>query len=258
MKINPPKTWDKITVEQFIDLNTIDVNEYDSISSIQLERLAIITNTSADDDVWEDMNIRDFGKMLKECSFLTKNPHNNFNKTLFDNTFIAKDFINLTLGEFIDIEYFLEEGNILNIPKICAILYRQFKIGEWNEIIIEPYDVINLNERSQIFLELPITYVYGLITSYVEFKTNFLKKYEALFEPEYDFDENSEEIEDEITSYEAEQEKIEEEKLKKWSWERLLFSIANNDMIKVDQVSQLGLVYVFNMLSMKTSLGLNN
>jgi len=123
--------------------------------------------------------------------------------------------------------------------------------------ILEPYEIINLEDRSEIFFDLPITDIYGIVTSYIEFKTNFLKTYEALFEPEYDFDEEEEVIEDEVASFEAEQEKIAEEKIKKWSWERLMFGLANNDIAKVDEISKLGLVYVFNMMSMKQELGMN-
>lgn len=256
-KINIPDCWEKISVYQFIELNTIDTSEYESIAAINLERLAIITDTSADDDVWDDMDIRELNKLIKQAFFLTKNPPSNFKKNLFDGELVAKEFINLTLGEFVDIEYFLENGNILNIPKIAAILYRKHKTGEWGEQILEPYDVVNLDERAELFMDLPITDIYGLITSYIDFKTNFLKTYEALFEPEYDFDDEELEEQDEISSFEAEQEKIQEEKIKKWSWERLMFSLANNDVAKVDEIAKLGLVYVFNMLSMKQELGLN-
>lgn len=257
MKINVPNCWEQITVSQFIELNTIDLSEYESISAVQLERLAIITDTSADDDVWDDMDIRELGKLIKQAFFLTKNPTSIYKKKLFDDTFVAKSFMELTLGEFVDIEYFLEEANILNIPKIAAILYRKYKIGEWGEQILEPYEIINLENRSELFLDLPITDIYGIVTSYIEFKTNFLKTYEALFEPDYDFDEEEEIIEDEVASFESEQEKIAEEKIKKWSWERLMFGLANNDIAKVDEISKLGLVYVFNMMSMKQELGMN-
>ena len=258
MKINIPTSWDQITVEQFIELNTMNVDEFDSVTSIQLERLAIITETSSDDEIWEELDVRELNRYVKESLFLTKNPSTNYKKELFSGEYVAKDFIALTLGEFIDLEYFLSEGNILNLPKISAILYRKKRIGDWGETIIEPYSVINLKEREKIFFDLMITDIFGLLTAYIEFKTDFLKKYEALFEPEYDFDEESEEELDEVSSFEAEQEKIAEEKVKKWSWEKLLFMIAGNDMLKVDQATEMGLVYAFNLLSMKQELNINS
>lgn len=256
MKINIPKSWDDITVEQFIELNTIDSDEFETISSVQLERLAIITVTSSDDEVWEDMDIRDLNKIIKQCLFLNANPPNKYKKSLFNDKYRVKSFTDLTMGEFIDIEYFLKEDTIRNIPKVAAILYRRYQENNWGNIILEPYDEIDLNKRTEEFMDLPITDIYGLIVEYVEFKNNFVKSYETLFEPQFEEEEFEEETEDPMLQYEIEQERIQEEKIAKWGWERMLFNIANGDILKIPDVTKLGLIFVFNMVAMKRELNI--
>ncbi len=49
----------------------------------------------------------------------------------------------------------------------------------------------------------------------------------------------------------------EEKVFTKWSWEKLLYDLANEDLTKIDAVTDLPLVFVFNMLSMVEELQLN-
>lgn len=49
-----------------------------------------------------------------------------------------------------------------------------------------------------------------------------------------------------------------EERQKKWAWEKLLFGIAKGDILQINQVTQLGLIYVFNMLAMRRELGITD
>jgi hypothetical protein len=80
-----------------------------------------------------------------------------------------------------------------------------------------------------------------------------MKTYANLFEPEFE-EETEEDIKD--LTPEEKKEIQEEKKIKKWSWERLLYSICNEDLTKINQVSDLSLIFVFNMLSMKKELNL--
>lgn len=253
-----PKTWDEITVSQFIELNSIDLSQFESEFYLNLEKLAIVTNTSADDECWEEMNVLELNKIIQNSIFLFSAPPNKFKDKIDD--FIILPFNKLTIGEFIDIEYFMSNNIIDNFTKILSIFYRKHKIGEWGETIIEPYSVIDMNKRKEEFEDYPITYVFGIIDAYIQFKNDFTAKYNALFEPVFDDSEQefSEEelMNDPILQHELEEEKKLEEKHKKWSWEKLLFSVADGDITKISEVTELGLIYVFNMISMKRELGL--
>ena len=258
---NIPKTWDQITVGQFIELNTIDLTQFESEFYLNLEKLAIVTNTSADDECWEEMDVMELSNIIKTSEFLFSAPANKF-KTKLENGFILKAFNDLTLGEFIDIEYFIQDNVITNFTKILSILYRKHRLGDWNEIIMEPYSVIDINARSQEFEDMPISNVFGIIDAYAQFKNEFVTKYNALFEPVFDDEESEftkeELINDPILQHEMEEEKKLDEKQKKWAWEKLLFGIAQGDIIKINQVTSLGLIYVFNMLAMRKELGITD
>jgi hypothetical protein len=258
---NIPKTWDQITVGQFIELNTIDLTQFESEFYLNLEKLAIVTNTSADDECWEEMDVIELSNIIKTSEFLFSAPANKF-KTKLENGFILKTFNDLTLGEFIDIEYFIQDNVITNFTKILSILYRKHRLGDWGEIIMEPYSVIDINARSQEFEDMLISNVFGIIDAYAQFKNEFVTKYNALFEPVFDDEESEftkeELINDPILQHEMEEEKKLDEKQKKWAWEKLLFGIAQGDIIKINQVTSLGLIYVFNMLAMRKELGITD
>jgi hypothetical protein len=162
-----------------------------------------------------------------------------------------KPFSKLTLYEYIDLDYYVSNGYIVNLDKICAICYRQSRDNEWGEEILEPYDY-DCTIRAEKFYDLPITDVYGIIHEFLKFRDNFLKNYENLFSGELDeelTDEERQEMDpDEIKEIEKEQ------SLAKWSWEQTIYSLTNGDITKSDKVGNLPLIYVFNIISMKKEL----
>lgn len=258
-QINIPKSWSDITVDQFKQLMTINPNDYESSSSILLEKLAIVTNTMADDEIWEDLSTKELASILKQSTWLNQPIKDKHQETILDGKFTLKPFIQLTLGEFIDLEYFIFNNLFENINKVIAILYRQTKNDDWGNVIYEPYS-FDLNKRINLFDEIPITDVFNAIQDFIKWREDFLNKYAALFQPDFD-DEELDDIEEIAkTDPELAKELLEDEKRekiqKKWGWERLLLQIANNDIKQITQVTELGLIYVFNMLAMKKELGI--
>ena len=248
--MNLPKSWDNILVDQFIELRGLD----DSLSyfDLMLETISIVTDTDIDE--LEELSFPELIEIEKQLLWLRSEPSKNI-KTVLDvpdhygRAFIFKGFDDLKLGEFIDLNHFFSENFVDNLPTICAILYRQTKKNEWNETIIEPYDYDPKN-RVGLFMEVGITQVYGIIGSFLEYKSNFEETYANLFKPDLS-DEPVEEL-DEETKKEIE----EEERLDKFSWERLIYSLTDGDITKTDKVLSLPVVYVFNVLSMKKALNL--
>jgi hypothetical protein len=73
-----------------------------------------------------------------------------------------------------------------------------------------------------------------------------MKQYENLFAPTFEDDEDTTELTPE------EKKEVENEKKKsKYAWESLIYNLANEDLTKVDEITNLPLTFVFNMLSMK-------
>ena len=245
--MNLPKSWNDIDVLQFKELRTLkDIPE---LFSREIEALATLTDLASED--LEDFDVDEINEFIFQVKWINNEPPKNFKREVQKMCF--KDFIKLTLGEFIDIEYFFSQDYIANISEIASICYKKTKKNEWKETIYEPYNYSPF-DRSSLFEDLPITSIYGIIPEYLSFRENFMKTYANLFEPEFIGEENEEDNED-LTA-EEKKEIQEEQKIKKWSWERLLYSICNEDLTKINQASDLSLIFVFNMLSMKKELNL--
>lgn len=232
--MNLPKNWTEVKVDQFIELHNLEESS-GSLFLSQLERLAILTDQDADEiDITTD-ELVEYIRLLA----WTKNEPKGFRKEIGQKVFKGLD---LTLGEFIDLEHYFAEDYISNLAVIASILFRRFKRNEWGDRVLEPY-TYNPKDRESEFLELPITDIYGIISEYLKFRDNVMKSYENLFTP--DLPEDGEMDEEDIQ---------EEKKESKWSWELLLFQLANEDITKVDQITDLPLIFVFNFLSMRSEM----
>jgi len=243
--IQVPKQWSDVTVEQFIDFNGIAKDQgayyYNS------EALSILADEPI--EVIEDLDVDELTELIKENSWCVSEPSKKYKHELLGMKF--KPFNKLTLYEYIDLDYYFINNYIGNIANICAICYRQTRVNEWGEEIMEPYD-FDCTLRAEKFLDLPITDVYGILQEFIKYRDNFLKNYENLFSGELDEDltddERQEMDPEEIKEIEKEQ------SLAKWSWEQTIYSLTKGDITKSDKVGALPLIYVFNILSMKKEL----
>jgi hypothetical protein len=236
-----PTSWNQISVNQFIELAKLEQIEFDSIFEMQVELLSILCDE--DPEEFYDMEVDDLSKLIDPLKFLRQEPRVKITKQIDKFTF--KPFEKITLGEFIDTDYFTVQDKIGNIPIICAILYRQTNLDEWYNSIFEPYKY-NLYERAKAFMDIPITSVFGVVHEYLKFRDNFTKQYENLFAQPFE----DEEMLEELTP--DEKKEIENEKKRsKFAWESLLYNLAGEDITKIDEITDLNLTFVFNMLSMK-------
>jgi hypothetical protein len=240
-----PKSWNDITVEQFIELRSLNNEDFDSLFSYEIECLSILTDIDVDE--FDDMEIDELSKIVKQVTFIKKQPSNIFKNQINNLTYIGLN--DLKLGEFIDLEYYFANDYVKHLTYISSVLYRKTKLSEWEELIFEDYS-FNIEKRKEQFNDLPITSVYGIIAEYIKFRENFLKVYENLFNPIFDEDEldDAELDEEDLKEQEA------EDKINRWSWEHTLYNLANEDVTKIKDVLELNLVFAFNILGMKKEL----
>lgn len=236
-----PSSWDDILVDQYIELRGLD-NELPYFD-LMLETISIVTDTDIDE--LEELSFNELVAIEKKLVWLTSEPSKSVTQTI--DKYHYKGLDNLTLGEFIDLNHYFSENFVEELPTIAAILYRQTKLNEWNETITEPYEYDPRNRRD-LFMEVGIVQIYGIITSFLEYKSNFEETYANLFKPDL----SDEDIDD--LDEETKREIAEEERLDKFSWERLIYSLTDGDITKTDKVLNLSVVYVFNVLSMKKAL----
>ena len=239
-----PKQWSDITLEQFIEISQIDKDQ--GANGYNSDMLAILTEMSYDEI--DELDLDEMIKMVAKFKWATSQPSKQYKHELLGMQ--IKPLAKLCLFEYIDLDYYFNDNYHINLDKICAILYRQSKVNEWGEVVLEPYDY-DISVRAEKFLDLPITELYGIVAEFLKFKENFLDVYSNLFneaEDELTEDDKAAMEPDEIKEVEK------EVKTNKWSWERMIYGLTNGDITKTEAVGALPLTYVFNILGMKKEL----
>jgi hypothetical protein len=242
-----PKSWSEITIEQFIELSNLDasIGSY----SYNSEALSVLSDTSIEEI--EDIDIEDMANIMLELNWAKSQPKNFYRNELLG--MVVKPINKLTLFEYIDLEHYFANNYISNLAIIAAIRYKHTEVNKFSNLIYEPYSY-SPRDRQELFLDLPITEVYGLIQEFLQYRDKFLKTYENLFNPE---------AEDDLTPQEKAEMDAEEikeiedaKKSTKWSWELMIYTLCDGDLTKYEALGELPLVLVFNMLGMKKELNL--
>ena len=242
--MNLPRNWNEVNVSQWLELNTIDDEEYNSVFLQTIEALSILSDT--DPEELEDLDPEELIDLARKVSFIKREPSNKPKELV--KGLKLKPLDRLTLGEFIDLEHYAMQF-VQNFDILLSILYKRWKTDEWGNLIFEPYSY-SIMSRKLLFQDVSINEVYGAVKNYIDYSNDFKKRYENLFNPVIEEDET--ELDEEDIKAEAE-----EKVFTKWSWEKLLYDLANQDLTKIDAVTDLNLIFVFNMLSMVEDLQLN-
>lgn len=240
-----PKSWNEITVSQWVELNSIDPEEYNSVFLHTLEAISILSDT--DPEELEELSPEELIDLASQVSFIKREPSNKPNELV--KGFRLKPMDALTLGEFIDLEHYISQS-VQNFDILLSILYKRWKTDEWNNLIFEPYSY-SIMSRKLLFEEVSINEVFGAVNNYINYSNDFKQRYENLFNPVIEEEEGVELDADDLKA------EAEEKVFTKWSWEKLLYDLSNQDLTKIDAVTDLPLVFVFNMLSMVEELQLN-
>ena len=250
-----PKAWNEIKLYQFKELRQLDRTQ--GYFTFQVDTLSVLLDIDADDI--EDKDIDEINEMFNEVKWCLSEPKKTYKQelTIDDNVYVFKDFKKLSLYEFIDLEYFLSNDYIVHISHIASVFYRRIQLDKWENIEFEPY-AFSPFERFELFDEVKITDVYGILTDYLKYRENFMQKYENLFNDSDEDDDETDDLKDfdSVDEYKANKEAVEQgKKAKKWGWERLLYDLCEGDITKTDEVGELPLIFVFNMLAMRKEMG---
>jgi hypothetical protein len=240
---NLPNNWNEIDLATYQDI-VIELKKDQLIFTKQIQILSIISGIDMDDNIWDELEINDVVKYLQQVDWLFK--------TLPSTTISIKDkkvlnMDTITLGEFIDIEYYLKNEYESNLHKIFAILLRKYKVDEWGNEIQQPYTGMNIEKESNLLLNESINNIYGCLPIYTQFRENFLNSYRDLFNPIIELTE--EEIEQQ-TEEDIEDIKM-ADRMDEFSWEFLINNIVDGDITKYEEVLNLPLVFIFNQILFK-------
>ena len=255
--MNLPSSWHEVKLYQFKELRAL--KEAGGFFNIQLETLAILADVSTDEI--EELTLEEIGELFKSVKWVLNEPKKGLSNALSidEDTYYLQPFKKLTLDEFIDLEYFLQNDYLVHISHIVSVFWRRSTLDQWNNVHFEPY-IFSPFDRHDLFDDVEITKVYGILNEYLKYRENFMQKYAALFnsddEPDdeplspKDFD-SIEEYKDELKAQE------ESKKARKWGWEALIYDLCEGDFTKIKAVGELPLILVFNMLAMRKEMGLN-
>lgn len=251
-QINLPRNWDECYIDQYIGIRQIELNNDLTFYSQQIEKLAILTDTNSNDDIWEDMSIEEISDILKELHWMKIEPSVYFKNKINEMTFI--DLYKMSFGEFLDLEYLFTDY-YSNLTKICGILYRKTKINEWGDIIFQSYTHVDFEKNAKLFEELYITDVYGIIPEYLKFKEFIITSYDKLFQPIIEDDKENEEAFNEMFDENEKAEILKQEEVtSKWGWELIIRKLTNNDITKIPEILELPLILVLNQISLERDL----
>ena len=258
-------TWNNITVNQFIELSSTPSSEFENELDFQQFQLSVLTNKGIDEI--GDLPYSEFVKQYAEATKLlsTAPPINRYKSKikLSGIDFNLMDFNSLSVGEAIDMENYITGGFIENLKIILAIVYRRL-IPSSEPLLypseFEPYGNY-IFVRSNLFGDVPIVDVWGVIHNYLERRLIIFEKYEGLFNSNEDIEDEEEKnkLIEELSSQEKKaylDDKKTEEVISKWGWDIFILRLSNYDLTKVDTILNLNFIQALNHLSMKKELNI--
>ena len=252
MNLQRVKGWHDLTVSEWKELRFINISDFDSVTDYQIERISVVLDIDSEADFWDTITVKEFSNLVEQFKWLDGQPKREPSEKIGE--YFYKGLKSLTLAEYIDLEHWHVEGFVENIERIAAIMYRKQKVGEWGEKIVEPYNKYNRAERAEEFKDLKINEIYGVVVEFLNFRHNFHKRYESLFNDDESESDDEELTEEERITLAGEIQKDKEKKQKRWAWEKLIFDMCDGDITKYESVIKLPLIFVFNTLSMRVDL----
>jgi hypothetical protein len=157
IKLILPDSWETITLSQFQEYHQYLRNNEDEITIKKIiTLLSILTDT--DEDIFYKMSMDTIYEIQDNIEFMSEEPKPENFKNIIEIDGIKygfqKDLHKLSLGEWIDLEHYVTNGDIIdNLHYIVAILYRKL-ISEGDEYFdyeIEEYKDVKLEGRAKLF-----------------------------------------------------------------------------------------------------------
>lgn len=233
-------------IKDYISISQIDSNS--SIKSLML--YVSVVNNIPIEDLYE-LDIDSLVERYNNSPFDLDSSARKQAIEIFGNTLYKVECNSITLGEFIDMEYYISEDWLSNISEIVAILYRIAEKEPLKKLKYEEYSEINIDERAKLIFDgVNINDIYGSIIEYVEWRSNIFNSYTF-------WDDGLDDIDpDELEGEEKEiyDEEIERMELsRKNMWEDILSMVSDGDVTKYNDILGTNIFLVFNTVARKIS-----
>jgi hypothetical protein len=247
-----PQSFQQITIQKYNDLlelfKTKDLTFEDNLKLISF-------CLDLEVEEVENLDYDDYEYIVNKLNFLFQPPTPILKQSLIieKTNFYLINYKNLTLGEFIDLEYYLTTPQE-NLTKILAVLYRQ-KIKSDDLLMPDKFEKYGnyVEHRSNFFEGINIQNGAGALEYYITYRKKLLENYELLFDKvrEEELKEDDLNKLDRQTRIEVVKAEKEEKKRQKWGWLQMLYTLSNKNILEMERVTKLPLIHCLNVLSMK-------
>lgn len=222
------------------------IQELNNKDLTKLERLLEFTSilTEKDPEELKELPFSSLSDMLNTFDLKVTKTHKEIIQVRSKDLYLIP-FNQLTLGEWIDLDYYIKKDMQL---EIITMLYRQKNNSDWDTVKYEEYGKFT-EERKSYILDVEVNEVIGCVAMYINWRESVLRQYSGLFNT-FDKVEDYSHL-DAKTQREIEQAVKEEEEMKQFAWERLIMHLCDNDVTKFNEILKLPVIQIFNILAMK-------
>lgn len=237
-----------MNISQYLEIISLDKNLFDSLVDYQVELISIYKDESSEEIY--DLSSKEIKAISDKILNDLRVPKKSSEYICLDGVnLFKKPFNKLTLGEWIDIEYYISNNMVV---EALIVLYRQKEDGGINEDKWEPYGNF-IDKRKSLFLTLPYQDILGVLKDFTEFREQFISLNKDLFTVDQEEEDLSTLTKEQIL--EIKRIEKQEESKRKFAWEQLIMKLCNDDITKFNEVVTLPLILVFNILSMQKITG---
>jgi hypothetical protein len=233
----------QLTWRQFKELSELNIEHFDSKFDLEVEELSIALDE--DPEVIMSMTPSEFLKKRSLLQTYLNKPAKPKDEIFIDGfTFKKKPFVKFTLGEWIDLEYYITNQKWL---EAVILIYRLSENTHFSEVKWEDWGSL-VEPRINHFMETQFDATRGVIEEAIKWRAQIIEVNSELFS--IPVEEEGDDLPDEM-KMEVARARAEDEKKAKFAWERTIMDLCNNDVTKFQEVLNLPVILIFNILSMK-------
>src|SRR4051812_5144044 len=74
--------WEEVTVDDFLQLKSVEESDFHSFLSFKMDQLCILTESSIDDEIWDGVDTDQLESLFDKLKWLSVQPTRNFVNTI--------------------------------------------------------------------------------------------------------------------------------------------------------------------------------
>jgi hypothetical protein len=231
-----------MTINNYLEIIGLDKSLYKTNTEYLIDLVSIYYDIDPIEVEEWDMN-----KLIEKSNNIDlklNNPADN-SINIKSKTLYKLDFNRITLGEWIDLDYYINNKMWL---EVITILYRLKRDGgDFEEDRWEEYGLW-VDKRKNLFSDKDFRKYFNVVYEFIKWRDSVLRAYSGLFSVG-DNDDDLDDLSD-VDRRELEELKKKEDLYKQFIWERMIMELVNNDISKFDSVLKLPVIQIWNVLTM--------